>query len=125
LHGGESRDFCEKISRPKIYAIQICNEKSLAKIAEIEPVVDFFLFDGRNPGSGESFDAVILENFLRKNPNFKKLFFVAGGIYEKNLTEILVRFSKFENFLGVDLASGAECDGNLCEKKIAEIARKF
>ncbi len=100
LHGvlskREGRKLPDDIAR--IYAIQVvegkCEEEDLSFL---DPKRDFLLFDGKNPGSGESLE---WEKFVLP-PNFRC--FLAGGLKIENLTKALGTCP-----YGVDVSSGVE-----------------
>ena len=77
----------------------------------IEDLCDFLLIDGKNAGSGEAFDWNLLEIY-----NFKKNFFLAGGICKENVKKAL----KYTNC--IDISSGIETNkGIKDEKKIIDL----
>ena len=121
LHGNENVNFCRGVSRPVIRALKVENEKQLEKATRrFAPWVEIFLFDASAPGSGENFDWQVLANFLRKK-NPAKPFLIAGGVKAENLPTIWQHFSKFENFAGVDTASGVESNGQIANGKIQDL----
>jgi phosphoribosylanthranilate isomerase len=105
LHGSEDDSFIkelkERISLPIIKAV-----KPNEPLTEFS---DFLLFDGKNPGSGETFD----RNSL---PKTEKPWFLAGGINADNLSEAIALCP-----YGIDISSGVEKDGIKNREKIQEI----
>lgn len=67
-------------------------------------LIDNFLIDGDNPGSGEVFALENISELFGKNNRLQYNFFLAGGITEENVIE---RIEKVKPS-GVDVSSGAE-----------------
>jgi indole-3-glycerol phosphate synthase/phosphoribosylanthranilate isomerase len=124
FHGDEPPEFCEKLPIATIRAFKISANFDWQILRKFEKSCDFFLFDGENPGAGESFDWKILVKFLERE-KFAEKFFIAGGISAKNCAEVLRRFSKFKNFLGVDTASGIEFENEFSADRATEILEKI
>jgi phosphoribosylanthranilate isomerase len=85
---------------------------------------EFFLFDGKDAGSGKTFDWDAFSNALSAvgKDGRAKPFFLAGGINAQNATEAIRRFAPY----CLDVSSGAELDGvkNLAKmKEIISITR--
>jgi len=106
LHGEESPDYCKKIAKP---VIKVLTPPSFDRIAEYEPVVEYFLFDS-GKGTGRTFDWNTL-------PVTEKPFFLAGGISADNVSDAIE--SLHPN--AVDMSSSVETDGVKDEQKIKEI----
>lgn len=96
LHGGESVDFCQKLTTefrknnlkhiPLIKVFGIENKTDLENVSAFEPVCDYFLFDTKSErygGTGSTFDWSLLQNYT-----FQKPFFLSGGIGLDNLNQI-------------------------------------
>lgn len=113
LHGHENKDYIKKLKKsitcPIIKAVKI---KSQEDILNIDYDVDYYLLDGKSPGSGESFDW----NFIHE---FNKPFFLAGGININNIDDALKI-----NCFGIDVSSGVEVNGKKDKLKIKEIVRR-
>ncbi|MDR0986226.1 MAG: phosphoribosylanthranilate isomerase [Ruminococcus sp.] len=104
LHGGQDEEFIGKLTGiPIIQAIR--HGKGDAPSA----LVDYYLYDGANPGSGEAFNWGIL-------PVSSKPWFLAGGINVGNI-EKAVELKPY----GVDIASGSETDGKKDTLKIRKL----
>jgi len=74
---------------------------------KVFPLVDGLLFDGKNPGSGETFDWNILDDFKKRIEGSGKLFILAGGLNRENVNMAVKRV----NPDGVDVSSGVEKQG--------------
>ncbi|MDQ7022844.1 MAG: hypothetical protein Q9M97_04915 [Candidatus Gracilibacteria bacterium] len=81
-----------------------------------EQNIDFYIIDGKNPGSGEGYNYGEINNL-----NIEKKFLVAGGISEKNIGEIFEIFKDNQYFCGVDIASGVDNGDNICLEKVEYI----
>lgn len=117
LHGKEDVDFISVLR--KNLAGTICIWKALS-ISDIESyisnncfgnnsLINEFLIDGDNPGSGETYSLKNINeyfklNYLGKSISNTNQFFLAGGITPKNVIE---RISE-ANPIGVDVSSGVE-----------------
>ena len=110
LHGAESPDYCEKINAPVIKYFNPENFEGAEKYG-----VDYYLFDS-GTGTGNTFD-------WQKIPEYKKPFFLAGGLNCDNISSAIRQVKPF----AVDISSGVETDGvkdyNKM-KKIMEIIRR-
>jgi len=114
LHGDENPADFQNFPRPIVRAIKIFDEKTaISEILKWEKICDFFLFDGKNPGSGERFDFEIFKKIRKK---IKKPFLIAGGISPENFLEIAEKSGAD----GVDVASGIEKNGKWDFEKIAK-----
>lgn len=121
LHGQETpqrvAEIKKKFSLATIKALAIHDTTSLVKIKDYEDAVDYFLFDAKTPGSGQSFDWEIL-----KNLNIKKDFFLSGGLNIENIDEAL----KTTQAQIIDLSSGIEeIKGLKSPKLIQEFMQKI
>ena len=110
LHGEESPERVDEIARitniPLIKAIGVEKKSDLLNIRNYENCVDYILLDSKakenghlKGGRGISFNWNIIRGF-----NFKKPWFLAGGLNANNITEAL-RMTKAKK---VDLSSGVE-----------------
>jgi phosphoribosylanthranilate isomerase len=122
LHGDEDINYIENLKKlfPNIYiikAISIFTKNDLNQIKNFDNYIDYFLLDNKNPGSGETFDWSILQDF---NPS--KPFFLSGGINIKNIDEAI----KIVNPKFIDISSGIEeTKGIKSSKLIIEILQKI
>ena len=124
LHGDEDIDYCKEI-REKIpniglwKAFRIKTEKDLDKIKPFEDFVDAILLDSWNKetygGSGKK----IKSNYL-KNLNFKKPWWLAGGVSIEWIDEILTVIKPD----GLDISSSIEISPGLKDiKKTANLLK--
>jgi len=108
LHGNEDQNYIDALKKafpaPVIKAVRVGEDF-------VSPAVnaDFILFDAGG-GSGKTFD-------WTKIKNYKKPFFLAGGLNADNIKEA----AKLKPFC-VDLSSGVETDGKKDEEKIKRAA---
>jgi phosphoribosylanthranilate isomerase len=122
LHGDEDINYIENLKKifPKISiikAISIFSKDDLNKIKNFDNLVDYFLLDNKNPGSGEVFDWKILQDF-----NLAKPYFLSGGINIKNIDEAI----KIVNPEFIDISSGIEeIKGIKSSKLIIEMLQKI
>lgn len=112
LHGHENHEYIQELKKvihcPMIKAIKITDEKT-----EFEDYdVDYYLLDGKQPGSGQTFDWHLIQEMDRP-------FFLAGGIDLSNIDEAL-KISCF----GIDVSSGVETNGIKDQLKIEKIVRR-
>ena len=130
LHGKEDEEFINALKKSMNKSIKIWKAISIKDIANVKKyirsnkqlagnenegdnLIDNFLIDGDNPGSGEAFS---LENINKYFGEYCKTnhvddcifkqynFFLAGGITDENVT---LRIAKV-NPKGVDVSSGVE-----------------
>jgi phosphoribosylanthranilate isomerase len=115
LHGDEDPSRVIEIKNrthmPIIKAIGIHDEKDMQKAYSYEDVVDYLLFDYKNPitnhqlpaapygGTGKSFDWSLL-----KDKNFSKPWMLSGGLNKNNIKEAIRILSP----QAVDISSGVE-----------------
>ena len=100
-----------------IKAFSIFTKSDLTKIKNFENHIDYFLFDNKNPGSGEVFEWSFLQNFKAPKP-----YFLSGGINIHNIDEAI----KIANPDFIDISSGIEENrGIKSSKLIIEILQKI
>lgn len=103
LSGSENPDDFADFPVPIFKSISIIDDDSHLSQMEIwHDAADIFLFDGKNPGSGDSWVDTYGDEFQRQN--IQKPFLVAGGVTPENAK----RFLEITNADGVDTASGIE-----------------
>lgn len=113
LHGNENAKYIAtlktKIQVPIIKAIRVTSPKDLENI---EYDVDYYLLDGREAGSGQTFDW----SYIKK---LDKPYFLAGGITINNIDEAL-----HVNAYAIDVSSGVETEKKKDEYKVEELMRR-
>ena len=116
LHGDEDEEYIKnlksKISVPLIKAVRV---RAYADIKEkAEYPVEYLLLDSYSKdaygGTGENFDISLIENM-------KRPYFLAGGVNEENISDIIKKANPF----CIDLSSGVEKDGFKDETKIKNV----
>ena len=114
LHGSENEEYICGLKAvadmPVIKAVAVVNKGDVQKWAETS--ADYLLFDGKNSGSGQSFDRDLIGKV-------EKPFFLAGGLCGKNIMAALEKVKPF----AVDVSSGVETDGFKDPAKIREFIR--
>jgi len=127
LHGDETVEYCEKLrlKLPEnieiIKAIRVKNRETLASINNYGDYVDTFLLDAYHPenfgGTGTTLDWENMRNF-----NFKKPWFLAGGLTANNIKDALLKLQPD----GVDLSSGVEISpGNKDIQKVKDLFKQL
>ena len=124
LHGDEDIDYCKEI-REKIpniglwKAFRIKTEKDLDKIKPFEDIVDAILLDSWNKETDGGSGKKIKSNYL-KNLNFKKPWWLAGGVSIEWIDEILTVIKPD----GLDISSSIEISPGLKDiKKTANLLK--
>lgn len=118
FHGNETVEFLQK-ARQKfpqikiIKAFKVSDRADLEHVKDFENIADFFMFDGKNPGSGKKFDWKILQNFYSK-----KDWFLSGGLNVDNIFDAL----KITGAKMIDISSGIE---KIRGKKSPELIEEF
>lgn len=116
LHGDEDEEYIKnlksKISVPLIKAVRV---RAYADIKEkAEYPVEYLLLDSYSKdaygGTGENFDISLIENM-------KRPYFLAGGVNEENISDIIKKANPF----CIDLSSGVETNGFKDETKIKNV----
>ena len=114
LHGEESEEYIKDLKEKTdnklkiIKAIEVSENSNLSEYDNSQ--ADFLLFDS-GKGSGKTFDW----NLIKKD--FKKEFFLAGGLNSSNISDAIEEFNPY----AIDLSSSLETDGFKDENKIKEI----
>lgn len=117
LHGKEDGEFINSLRKNLAQTICIWKALSISDIKNYismnyigtNNLIDNFLIDGDNPGSGEAYSLKNINkyfklNYLGESINNRNQFFLAGGITPENIIE---RISE-ANPIGVDVSSGVE-----------------
>lgn len=106
FHGDEDEEFCLSFNRPVIKAFSVASSKDLEQINNFSQI-NTILIDGKNPGSGKTFDHNILSSI-----ETDKYVILAGGLNPENISEILNNHKVF----GVDVSSGVEKNYGIKDK---------
>jgi phosphoribosylanthranilate isomerase len=115
LHGDEDSDYIKNIreftDKPIIKAIRMKDSNSTAEALNLN--ADYYLLDSYDEsmygGTGKTFDTSLINNISN--------FFIAGGLNESNILDIIEKCSPY----CVDISSGVETDGFKDETKIKNI----
>ena len=112
LHGDESPEYIERIQKetgkPVIKAFRIHSEADVA--AAEKTMADYIILDA-GTGEGKTFDWALVEDF-------KKPYFLAGGLTPENVTDAMRRLHPF----ALDVSTGIETDGLKDKQKMAAFA---
>jgi phosphoribosylanthranilate isomerase len=118
FHGSETAEFLKEFRKkfPQIgiiKAFRIENADDVNQTKSFEDFADYFLFDGKIAGSGNSFDWSILKNYRGS-----KSWFLSGGINANNIVEAL----RITGAFMIDVSSGIEkTRGQKSPELIAEL----
>lgn len=130
LHGKEDEDFINSLRKSMNKSIKIWKAISIKDIESVKKyithnkqlasnkncgdnLIDNFLIDGDNPGSGEAFSLENISEYFGESYMLGHVddciykqsnFFLAGGITEENVIERIAKVSPS----GVDISSGVE-----------------
>ncbi|HKM03160.1 MAG TPA: phosphoribosylanthranilate isomerase [Lachnospiraceae bacterium] len=117
VHGFLSKEVFETVNIPIIKAIQVTDEPLDEAPYHCSNIAGY-LYDGKNSGSGETFDWTLLKN-SRKD---EKILFLAGGLTPDNCREAIEKIHPDV----LDVSSGVEFDNETVGKnpvKIKEFVR--
>lgn len=123
LHGEESEKYIRNLKKiTDISVIKATKVQNASQVAErMSEEADYMLFDtykkGELGGTGERFELSILEECLENLASQGrkiKPYFLAGGLDETNVSEVLGRIGCY----CVDVSTGVETDGVKDEVKI-------
>lgn len=79
-----------------------CNKDNMKELVDNEKILGF-VFDGKIPGSGKTFDWTSIKQFDYKN----KLLVLAGGLYPHNVKDAIMQIKPDI----VDVSTGVESEG--------------
>ncbi len=118
LHGEESLDDCATLAR-RFHVIKALDDRTAHRAPDYAPQVAAFLLDGRSPGSGERWDPTRVALPLDGGLLAGRPVWLAGGLNPENVGPI----ARMASLSGVDVASGAERDGQLASDRIKDFVR--
>lgn len=112
LHGNEDNIYIGTLKKELqniliIKAVKVKDEASIMMANESK--AHYILFDSLSGGSGLPFDWELIKDF-------KKDYFLAGGLHPENINSALVKLNPFT----VDVSSGVETNGLKDESKIKD-----
>lgn len=120
IHGVLTEEVYEQIHIPILRAFNVTDLDAFARYQQRDKIIGY-VFDAKNPGSGQTFDWTLLEEIDRG----EKLLFLAGGIDASNVQAAIREVDPD----GIDVSSAVEnpdvngrCGGKNKEK-IKEIIR--
>lgn len=86
IHGSLHREVEQYVKIPVFRAINVETEEDIQKVMkEASNKISYFVFDGRTPGGGETFDW----GMLKKTVDNTTKIMLAGGLTEKNVGEAI------------------------------------
>ncbi len=109
LHGAESKDYCQELSKMGLKVIKSFGVKesfNFKQLKEYTPWCSYFLFDTKTPlhgGSGEQFNWTLLDKYNESLP-----FFLSGGIGPEDVDSVLSY--KNPHFYALDINSRFETE---------------
>ncbi|MCH5296072.1 MAG: phosphoribosylanthranilate isomerase [Ruminococcus sp.] len=102
IHGNTESSLLCNSPLPIIRAFNVSDIDRFDEYSKIDNIVGY-LFDSAVPGSGKTFDWILLDKLPRDN---KKIFILAGGLDADNVADAIKRVTPD----GVDVSSGVEND---------------
>jgi indole-3-glycerol phosphate synthase/phosphoribosylanthranilate isomerase len=115
LHGTESPDFCQQISRPVIKAVSLKEQADLSQLSDYQSVTWRLLIDTPTPAWGGS--GRISDWQLARLAAQQSKILLAGGLTSENVAAALQQVRPW----GLDVSSGVETD----KKKDIQKIRAF
>ena len=109
-----SFEFVQQLKKRVLLAIRWQGLEDLKLVERYAPFVDLFILDAPKPGSGKQIESPIPKDFPYP-------FLLAGGINIDNAKAVL----KYDNCIGIDVASGIEKDGVVDLRKSLALSRFF
>ncbi len=127
LHGDESPSFAQLVKKTcsvSVWKTIHHDENAVHKMEPYQNIVDAYLIDKKSNtawgGTGTAFDWSSIPRYLAKAHAYRKPCFIAGGINNDNIAELLTY-----NLDGIDLASGIETNLQKDRIKIAEFEKQM
>jgi len=112
LHGDETPEFCQRIQRPVIKALQLDNSEAKSKVQAYHESAWRILLDTPTPtwgGTGVTHDWSLAQSIAQTMP-----LILAGGLNAENVAEAIAQVRPW----GVDVSSGVETNK---QKDVAKI----
>ncbi|MBD2869667.1 phosphoribosylanthranilate isomerase [Paenibacillus arenilitoris] len=131
LHGDESPALCRearerlRVDVWKVFSIKNADDSPTGadakrRLAPYEGAVDAVLIDAPGGGTGHTFNWAAIEAYKEAAGEFGIPLYVAGGLHEGNVKELLRSHSPG----GIDVSSGVETDGRKDIDKIRLFVRR-
>lgn len=138
LHGSEDPEYCHKlkISHPGLGIWRVFSvgkgddsgreqhvplrEDAMSRLEAYRGLLNAVLIDAPGGGTGQPFDWQAIEAYKQAAASFDLPLYVAGGLREENVGELVRGYSPS----GVDVSSGVESDGRKDINKIRAFVRK-
>ncbi|MBQ9157623.1 MAG: phosphoribosylanthranilate isomerase [Eubacterium sp.] len=111
VHGVLTDEVYDMASIPIFRAFNVSDLDEYDRIRQLEKIAGY-VFDSKSPGSGKTFDW----NLLKRIDRDDKLWFLAGGINEKNVREAI----DCTRPDGIDVSSAVEWDDGIHHGKDPE-----
>lgn len=99
IHGSLDQEVYEAVRLPILRAFNVSDMDAFRTIRSLDKIAGY-IFDSKNPGSGETFDWSLMDQIPRDG----RLLFLAGGIHEGNVRKAIARV----NPDGIDISSAVE-----------------
>lgn len=132
LHGEESKEYIEDLreglqithQEAQIWkAVKVDENLDTLILQQYCKIVDLFLFDGSNPGSGTQIsDNKKLAEVIAESERLEVPYGIAGGINAENIADFVARFS---GATLLDTASGLEVEGKFSESETQQLVINF
>lgn len=99
IHGKMGQEVYDSLCLPILRAFNVSDMKAFDRLRGLDKIAGY-VFDSKNPGSGKTFDWLLLDQIERDG----KLLLLAGGIDENNVREAIRQV----NPDGIDVSSAVE-----------------
>lgn len=123
IHGSLDKEVEECLQIPIFRAVNVETEEDIKRVyQEATNKITYFVFDGRNPGSGETFDWGLL---IKKVDNTTKIM-LAGGLTEENVGEAIkmIHPGIVDVSSSVELTNGKGKDRNKISRFVKAVLEK-
>ncbi|MCV9888354.1 phosphoribosylanthranilate isomerase [Metabacillus halosaccharovorans] len=126
FHGNETIDQIRRIGHSfdgQLWKALHHHDKTIDEMEHYHSVIDGFVIDSRTKGqwggTGVRFDWDAVPKYIDLTNRLKKLCLIAGGVNEKNISELLSLHPQ-----GIDLSSGIEKDQKKSSEKVNKIEER-